>query len=112
MPKYTMPAIDKYGQWPADLRAKLRESLIINLSNSECGNCGRQVLPVGDSCEHLSGYGPQNGTPGCGAKWKYVTSAYMGERVEAAVKRSRPDLEFWNMVAKLNTAVTEEANGT
>ena len=66
--------------------------LVINTWNSECADCGKDCDR--NEKRHITnlGYGPQNGTKGCGIKWKYVTSGYMD--MEETIKKIRPDLKY------------------
>jgi len=75
---------------------RMKETVIINPWSSKCGNCGEDCSY--SEAKHLTnlGYGPQNGTPGCGVEWKYVTTEYLGKREEEASKACRPDLEFYS----------------
>lgn len=65
-------------------------TLIINLSDSQCGACGKSADPYEDSHVSILGYHPG---PGCGAVYTHVTSHYMG--VSERVKEMRPDL-IWS----------------
>ena len=69
---------------------KEKPTLIINLSNAECANCGRGADPKEKTHKTCLGYGKQ--PKGCGIKWKYVTTDYKDR--EKATKKMRPDLKF------------------
>lgn len=89
----------KYRNWIIAMHSrypKMKESVIINPSSSTCGNCHEDCDYDEKRHETVLGYGPKNGTKGCGIEWKYVTTQYMGKRDEEATKECRPDLEFWS----------------
>lgn len=71
------------------------KTLIINRSDSQCGDCGRSADPNETAHTTLLGYGPDNGKPGCGSKWEKVTSDY-GDfaGLYDSIKKMRPDLKF------------------
>lgn len=68
--------------------------LVINRSDSRCGECGKPCDPHAKAHDVLLGWGPTNGDPGCGAEWDRVGSDYAGPDMEAAVRRMRPDLTW------------------
>lgn len=70
------------------------ETLYVGLNDSRCGYCGKSANPAQFTHEVLLGYGPDNGRPGCGVRWKYVASTYSGQEAEDAVRLLRPDLEY------------------
>lgn len=76
------------------LDSRLKETLLINFSDSVCGNCGKATLPDSKTHEKISGYGESR--PGCGVKWKYVSSEYFlaNEGQDEAIKETRQDLEY------------------
>lgn len=85
--------MSKFEGLSPEMEEKVNHTLFIDLSNSSCGNCGKQTLPDGNTHDKVSGYG--GGQPGCGVEWRYVSSNYVGPRIDLAVKRNRPDLEWW-----------------
>jgi len=69
-------------------------TLVINLSDSKCGNCGKSCNPEAKTHDINYGYDMEvNGTKGCGCRYEYVTSDYTG--MEDRVKEMRPDLKFY-----------------
>ena len=80
-----------------------KNTLVINLSSSYCGECGMDCDPNEKS--HMTNLGYDEETrkrKGCGAVYKYVTSDYCSRvfregdaSAEAATKRLRPDLKFY-----------------
>lgn len=66
-------------------------TLIIGRSDSHCGVCNRDADPHERAHTRRLGYTPGEG---CGAVWTHVTSAYVGDDIEAAIKAMRPDLIF------------------
>lgn len=71
-----------------------QNTLIINRSDSKCGNCGHSCNPYDPFHETIYGYGEANGTPGCGVVWTHVGSDYVGPDVETWCRSMRPDLIF------------------
>lgn len=71
---------------------KQRPMLVINLSSSECLNCGRGCSPEEKSHLTVLGYSVPKDEKGCGIEYKYVTSDYMGMKMEERCKEMRPDL--------------------
>ena len=69
-------------------------TLVINISESRCGNCGKVCNPEAKTHDINYGYDMTiNGTKGCGCEYEYVTSDYTG--MEKRVREMRPDLEFY-----------------
>lgn len=81
--------------------SKLHETVIINPSQSICGNCGHYANPseIGhftrypgyvslDKIDKIPRYG-------CGILWKYVSSDYIGLNLRERYERQYPNLE-WN----------------
>ncbi len=65
--------------------------LVINSSDSRCGQCGRPADPREASHERVPGWnGPE---VGCGAYWTRVGSEYDG-LVAKAARELRPDLRW------------------
>ncbi|QZE11728.1 hypothetical protein SEA_KARP_155 [Streptomyces phage Karp] len=50
--------------------------IIINRSESRCGNCGRQAFMEETGHYTVAGY-KDNGEPGCGEVWDSVSSDYL-----------------------------------
>lgn len=71
---------------------RVKETLFIETWYSVCGNCGEQTLPEPETHEKISGYG--GGKPGCGIRWKYVSTHY-AQIDKSIVTNIRPDLEYW-----------------
>lgn len=69
---------------------KKRGVLVINLSGSECADCGKNADP--DSKIHILPKGWINEGTGCGVKFKYVTSYYGG--MAQRIREMRPDLQW------------------
>lgn len=67
-----------------------RHTLIINRSDSKCGNCGMGADPKETTHDTILGYGPF--TVGCGERFVLVRSDYTG--MQAACERMRPDLAW------------------
>lgn len=66
-------------------------TLIINRSESKCGNCGRPANP--HETHHISvpSYQPST-SPGCGQRWVLARSDYIGyDKTFASI---RPDLTW------------------
>lgn len=57
--------------------------LIINSFDSRCGECGKSCQPHSKTHDVVLGYGPENGSPGCGVEWDRVTTHYFGTAMEA-----------------------------
>jgi hypothetical protein len=68
--------------------------LVVNLTSSVCGECGKGCDPREKSHQTVLGYGVKPGTKGCGAAWDRVTSHYVGPDIERAIRKMRPDLEW------------------
>ncbi len=77
------------------MKMKEKGFLIINLSSSECGDCGFGADPHEKSHITRLGYG-KHPKKGCGAKWTKVTSGYSG--MKKRLKEMRPDLELKNLI--------------
>jgi len=60
-------------------------TLIINRSDSRCGNCGKSANPAEAKHDTVIGYNPG---PGCGQRWVLVDTDYLG----LDPTRTRPDL--------------------
>lgn len=70
-----------------------KQTLIINRSNSSCGNCGRGCNPHSKTHDVIYEYSPTSGEKsGCGIEWRYVRSDYIGDGMAEACKTMRPDL--------------------
>lgn len=58
---------------------KQAHTLIINLSDSRCGNCGGGASPEQRIHDvDYPGYGGRGTKPGCGTEFRYVASDYIG----------------------------------
>lgn len=68
--------------------------LIINRTESVCGGCGQSCDPAEKSHETTLGWGPDNGSVGCGATYQFTVTEYDGEWQAKGVKAMRPDLQF------------------
>lgn len=44
--------------------------------SSRCGACGKSCDPHSETHDVVLGYGPERGSPGCGARWTQVSSDY------------------------------------
>lgn len=77
-----------------DVTTIMAEALVINRSDSRCGKCGRPAYPQQQAHLDEAGYGPRG--KGCGVRWRYVTSDYVGTGIEEATRAMRPDLEWFN----------------
>jgi hypothetical protein len=78
---------------------KKKKTLFIDRSSSECGNCDHGAFPEEKTHSTRAGWewGEDKGrNMGCDVEWEYVSTHYMGmpDLIEA-IKRMRPDLEFW-----------------
>jgi hypothetical protein len=84
-------------------------TIFIDTWSSTCGNCGLGADPEEKKHKTELGYGA-NGAPGCGIKWKYVSSNYAGNKPERWCKQMRPDLKYLNLfdVLKEEPKVKEE----
>jgi hypothetical protein len=85
----------KYGDVHADrpLRVSRKHLLIVNPSNSRCGNCGKGALPTESKHDTVLGYFPigHDPGPGCGVRWVFIDSDYR-PRSYAFDDTFRPDL--------------------
>lgn len=73
-------------------------TLVINRSDSICGGCERSADPMEAAHDTVFGWGPHG--PGCGERYLYVDTDYMGiPELIIAIKEMRPDLEPVGMVA-------------
>lgn len=62
-------------------------TLIVGGWNGTCGHCGKSCDPHSETHDVILGYGPENDSPGCGARWVLVESEY-GQDLSSF----RPDL--------------------
>jgi hypothetical protein len=76
----------------AETEQALCTTLIINRSDTKCGNCGKGADPYAESHDVILGYPPIGGGPGCGVRWAQVRSDYTG--MEDRCREMRPDLEW------------------
>jgi len=83
---------------------KQKHTLIINRSNSRCGNCNRGASTEQRIHDTIYEYSPDTGAVGCGTEFRYVASDYFGlgsfwggefETTEELYAHMYPDLE-WN----------------
>lgn len=65
-------------------------TLIINRSDSRCNNCGLGAIPTEEKHDQAIGYSIRGFQAGCGIRWEYVTSNYVG--MSEHVREMRPDL--------------------
>jgi hypothetical protein len=80
----------------AQYEERMKQTLVINRSDSRCGACGLNAFPTEPGHNTLAGYSAKPGQKGCGVVWKYVSTDYTDfEGTYDAVRRMRPDLEFW-----------------
>lgn len=70
----------------------MNHTLIINLSDSKCGNCRKGADPHELTHETVLSYGVQG--KGCGVRWVLLASDYSGDMIKEASQRMRPDLEW------------------
>lgn len=68
-------------------------TLIVNRSESRCGDCGRGADPHELSHDTVLGYGGPYG-PGCGVVWDSVASDYVGMHMQEITANMRPDLTW------------------
>lgn len=59
-------------------KEKARNTIIINLSNSRCGNCGEGALPEQRVHDIAYGYSAKYPRNGCGTDFRYVSTDYIG----------------------------------
>ena len=69
---------------------ELTATLVINITNSYCGHCGKPVLPKSTHHVDICGWTPKPGG-GCGARFVDMRTDYSGITDEALL-RVRPDL--------------------
>jgi hypothetical protein len=69
-------------------------TLLVGTFHSHCNACGQECDPKDNTHDTIISYGPNNGVAGCGIRWTYVYSTYIGTRAERAVQGFRPDLVF------------------
>lgn len=70
-----------------------RVVLHVGRSSSRCGACGKGADPHELRHRTILQYAPSPG-PGCDAIFTHVSSDYLGEWEENAVRAMRPDLPF------------------
>ena len=66
-------------------------TLIINRTDSRCGNCGLSADPDETHHNRVLGYNPG---PGCGQRFVLLDSDYRGDGTPEAAQKMRPDLEW------------------
>ena len=67
------------------------ETVVINKFDSYCNNCGFECSFFEKNHDTNLGYSKEiTAMPGCGVRWKYVASDYIG----LEVYKCRPDLEY------------------
>ena len=71
-----------------------RVVLWVDRWSSRCGACGRSADPKQETHAVQLGYGPENGSPGCGARFEAIASEFVGAGVDEAVRAMRPDLPY------------------
>lgn len=71
--------------------------LIINRSDSKCGNCGQGANPREIAHDTIIEYSPNTGRPGCKAKFTHVESHYVGLDMKTRCLEMRPDLIWCGM---------------
>jgi hypothetical protein len=69
---------------------ELTAVLFINITDSRCGNCGKNTLPSATHHTDISGYSPKPGA-GCGARFVATSSDY-GLISDERLREMRPDL--------------------
>lgn len=70
------------------------KTLYIGRWSSSCGACGKPANLSEKGHFTLLGYGEDNGKPGCGTIWEYVTPTYVGPKVESTIKSMKPNLKY------------------
>jgi hypothetical protein len=77
-------------------------TLLVGTTSTECSACHRSAWPSQITHDVQYGYGPDNGTPGCGATFTHIVSTYyywseggidLGEKW---CREKRPDLIYGN----------------
>lgn len=86
---------NRWGFLSTDEREKMRKTILIDRSSSECGGCGDPCLPSEKSHDTLAGYSAKPGDKGCGVVWEYVSSNYLDDSLHNAARRIKPDLQWW-----------------
>lgn len=76
-------------------KEKEKLTLFIEIWNSTCGNCGKGCDPDSKTHDKILDF-HDNGKPGCGVEWKYVSSKFYGNQFESRLREMRPDLEFYS----------------
>lgn len=71
---------------------RIKQTLIVDMFQSECGNCGKGAVPGATIHDEALGYGDP-GEP-CFAEFKYISTHYIGLGLEERLRKMRPDLEF------------------
>lgn len=69
-------------------------TIIIDTWYSTCGDCDKSATPNESHHNTILGYGPLNGTAGCGVEFKYAASNYMGLKMKETVKAKWPHLSW------------------
>lgn len=77
------------------------EALVINRSDSRCGNCRKGASPHAEAHVDIVDYKSVPGG-GCGVRWRYLTSDYTGAGIEQAARDMRPDLEWFDQWPSLS----------
>lgn len=85
---------------------KIRDlTVIIDLTDSECGACGQAALAREGSHKTVPpGYTGKPTAEGCEVEWKYMTSNYMGRRVRERSESLFPQYK-WVDLDRLNEDV-------
>lgn len=87
----------KVRSWSERAHSPLHPSIMATLQiggwSSRCGECKKGCDPYEETHETVLSYSPTD-EKGCGVRWTHVSSDYVGEAAENAVKIMRPDLIY------------------
>lgn len=69
-------------------------TIFIDLSTSQCNNCGGQCLPRELFHDTDAGYGGKGKGHGCKVTFTHISSNYAGDHIKEAAMKLRPDLPW------------------
>lgn len=88
--------MSRYKEYPA-------ATLIVDRWHTTCNNCGRECTSSEDKHDTILGYGPDNGSEGCGIVWTHITSDYIGPYCDREnLQAMRPDLTYIDPLASVD----------
>lgn len=69
---------------------EINSFVIVGRSDSKCNHCGRAADCTALAHDVLLGYGPDNGQPGCGAKFLFCVDSYLDPKFIEGMKYPIP----------------------